>query len=107
MSIHDGAVSSYSGETDRRWRGMLMAFFVRRIRDRTEAEDLTQEALTRGIGAFRADHPYYGQYLFAIAANLLKDRARKAITHRTGAHFSLSDQNADCDQIADGDFDPE
>jgi RNA polymerase sigma-70 factor (ECF subfamily) len=107
MSIHEGAAPTYSGEVDRRWRNMLMAFFIRRIRDRSEAEDLTQEVLARGIGSFRAGHEHYGQYLFAIAANLLRDRARKATSHHKKAHFSISDQAAGADQIAGGDFDPE
>jgi RNA polymerase sigma-70 factor (ECF subfamily) len=105
--VNEGATSPYSGELDRRWRTMLMAFFVRRIRDRAEAEDLTQEVLVRGIGSVRADQDHFGSYLFAIAANLLKDRARRAVTHHARSHFSLSNDETGTDHIASADFDPE
>lgn len=62
---------------DRRYRGALMAFFVRRVRDRVEAEDLTQEVFVRlaadgGRQIQRAD-----AYVFQTAANLLRDRGRR------------------------------
>lgn len=60
-----------------RWRPALMAFFLRRVHNRAEAEDLTQEVLIRMLGC---DLPP-GEpdiYVFRIAQNLLVDRARKA-----------------------------
>lgn len=62
---------------NRRWRPALMAFFLRRIYNRAEAEDLTQEVFVRMLrnaeGGAQPD-----AYVFEIAANLLADRARKA-----------------------------
>jgi RNA polymerase sigma factor (sigma-70 family) len=61
-----------------RFRPALMAFFMRRIRNPSEAEDLTQEVLLRvaqrsaTIDASRPD-----AYVFQIAANLLRDRGRR------------------------------
>lgn len=61
-----------------RFRPALIAFFLRRIRNHSEAEDLTQEVLLRvtqrgsAIDASRPD-----AYVFQIAANLLKDRGRR------------------------------
>lgn len=61
-----------------RFRPALMAFFLRRIRNHAEAEDLTQEVLLRVaqrgavIDASRPD-----AYVFQIAANLLRDRGRR------------------------------
>jgi RNA polymerase sigma factor (sigma-70 family) len=61
-----------------RFRPALMSFFLRRIRNRSEAEDLTQEVLMRvaergaSIDATRPD-----AYVFQIAANLLRDRSRR------------------------------
>ena len=61
-----------------RFRPALMAFFLRRIRNHSEAEDLTQEVLLRvaqrgaTIDASRPD-----AYVFQIAANLLRDRGRR------------------------------
>ncbi|WP_293381834.1 sigma-70 family RNA polymerase sigma factor [Phenylobacterium sp. SCN 70-31] len=61
-----------------RFRPALIAFFLRRIRNHSEAEDLTQEVLLRvaqrgaEIDAARPD-----AYVFQIAANLLRDRGRR------------------------------
>lgn len=62
-----------------RFRGPLMSFFLRRTRDRAEAEDLAQETLTRIVGAAGIDgHGAVDSYVFKVAINLLRDRARKA-----------------------------
>ena len=66
---------------DARFRGPLMSFFLRRIGDRAEAEDLTQEVFARLIAASEreaVDDP--DALVFKIAANLLRDRARKTAT---------------------------
>lgn len=61
-----------------RFRPALIAFFLRRIGNHSEAEDLTQEVLLRvaqhgaSIDASRPD-----AYVFQIAANLLRDRGRR------------------------------
>ena len=61
-----------------RFRPALIAFFLRRIRNHSEAEDLTQQVLLRvaqrgaAIDATRPD-----AYVFQIAANLLRDRGRR------------------------------
>jgi RNA polymerase sigma-70 factor (ECF subfamily) len=61
-----------------RFRPALMAFFLRRIGNHAEAEDLTQDVLVRvtkqgsAIDASRPD-----AYVFQIAANLLRDRGRR------------------------------
>lgn len=61
----------------RRWRPALMAFFLRRVHDRTEAEDLTQEVLVRMLGDAHPERP--DGYVFQIAQNLLIDRARRLV----------------------------
>lgn len=64
-----------------------MSFFLRRIHNVTEAEDLTQEVLLRiseraaTIDASRPD-----AYVFQIAANMLRDRARRRKVR--GAYFA-------------------
>jgi RNA polymerase sigma-70 factor (ECF subfamily) len=66
------------GAMSQRFRPALIAFFLRRIRNHSEAEDLTQEVLLRvtqrgaAIDASRPD-----AYVFQIAANLLRDRGRR------------------------------
>ena len=61
-----------------RFRPALVAFFTRRIRNRSEAEDLTQDVLMRVAerGPLDPDRPP-DAYIFQIAANLLRDRARR------------------------------
>lgn len=64
---------------DRRWRPALMAFFMRRVRNRAEAEDLTQEVFARVMtqAAGQPGHSPPDGYIFQIAANLLRDKSRR------------------------------
>jgi RNA polymerase sigma-70 factor (ECF subfamily) len=62
-------------QLNRRWRPALMAFFLRRVRNPSEAEDLTQEVFVRMLKSAEAAPP--DVYVFQIAQNLLVDRARK------------------------------
>lgn len=61
---------------NRRWRPALMAFFLRRVGNRAEAEDLTQEVFVRMLKS-AGDGGQPDVYVFQIAANLLVDRSRK------------------------------
>ena len=62
----------------RRFRPALMAFFLRRIRNHSEAEDLTQEVLMRvAERGSTIDAAQPDAYIFQIAANLLRDRGRR------------------------------
>lgn len=79
---------------DARFRGPLMSFFLRRVRDRAEAEDLTQEVFARllaALGRGRIDDPE--AFVFRVAANLLADRSRR-LTSRGGAPLSLDADEA-------------
>ncbi len=61
-----------------RFRPALMSFFLRRMHDVTEAEDLTQEVLLRiSEHAATIDPSRPDAYVFQIAANMLRDRARR------------------------------
>ena len=90
------------GEAERlaaRFRRPLLSFFLRRLHNREEAEDLTQEVFLRILrreDTVPVDNPEI--YIFRIAANLLRDRARKAATHRTADHASI---DAPAAQFAD------
>lgn len=53
-----------------------MAFFARRLGNRTEAEDLTQEVFVR-LAAAGARYDHADAFVFQIAANLLSDRGRR------------------------------
>lgn len=67
------------GQLSRRFRPALMAFFLRRLHDHAESEDLTQEVLMRLAAhgsTLRSERP--DPYVFQMAANLLRDRARRS-----------------------------
>lgn len=72
-----------------------MVFFMRRQFTRPEAEDLTQEVFLRMVGRDGAEAPENPDvYVFQVAANLLRDRARRSLTHRADGHTSLDDITA-------------
>lgn len=78
-----GPAREESGESLRRqlnarFRGPLMSFFLRRVQNRAEAEDLTQEVFARLLGSPMEEIERADAFVFKIAANLLRDRARKA-----------------------------
>jgi RNA polymerase sigma factor (sigma-70 family) len=64
-------------QLSRRFRPALMAFFLRRLRNHAEAEDLTQEVFVRLATADRQTMQSAEAYIFRIAANMLSDRARR------------------------------
>lgn len=65
-------------QLNRRWRPALMSYFLRRVRDHTEAEDLTQEVFARLLASTEAADASPDAYVFQVASNLLTDRARRA-----------------------------
>jgi len=77
---------------DRRFRSPLTAYFRRRLQDRGEAEDLTQEVFVR-----LARHPdqrngeTIDAYVFKIASSVLADWRRYQAARRSGEHRTLSD----------------
>lgn len=82
----------FRAELDRNFRGPLTAYFLRRVGDRTEAEDLTQEVFLRMLHHSAGIDPLQARaYVFKAAANLLRDRARRAVTRFSHAHASLDD----------------
>ncbi|MGN6619645.1 MAG: RNA polymerase sigma factor [Sphingomonas sp.] len=82
VSTETGALRidrSLEGDDEvRRWRPALLSFFLKRVPDRAEAEDLTQETLARLLGGGARQSGLHAGYIFQIAANLLRDRARRA-----------------------------
>ncbi len=62
-----------------RFSAPLRSYFLRRVRDRDNAEDLTQEVLLRVIRAGESEAIQRPEsYVFKVAANLLKDLRRSA-----------------------------
>jgi RNA polymerase sigma factor (sigma-70 family) len=69
---------------NKRFRLPLLAYFGRRVSSPAEAEDLTQdvfERLTRSLATKPVENPE--AFVFHIAANLLRDRARRVRRHGT------------------------
>lgn len=75
-----------------RYRAALVKFFMKRCGDPAVAEDLAQEVFIR---LAEQDDPArivnLEAYLFQTAANLMRDRYRRDVTHHAGAHVSLED----------------
>jgi len=64
-------------ELDARFRSVLMAYFLRRTGNRSDAEDLTQETFVRLINSDTFGHSNEANaYVFRVASNLLRDRGR-------------------------------
>jgi RNA polymerase sigma factor (sigma-70 family) len=62
-----------------RFRGPLMSYFLRRVGDAAEAEDLTQDVFIRLLSAAeRQPIEDVEALVFVTAGNLLKDRGRKS-----------------------------
>jgi RNA polymerase sigma-70 factor (ECF subfamily) len=70
-------------ELDARFRASLLAYFLRRTGSTQEAEDLTQETFVRLIGSSTFETAEEARaFVFRVASNLLRDRARSAIRLR-------------------------
>ena len=70
-------------ELGARFQRPLMTFFLRRIKDRSLAEDLTQDVLLKVVRASeRGQIARADSYVFKVAINLLRDHRRRAL--RTG-----------------------
>jgi RNA polymerase sigma-70 factor (ECF subfamily) len=84
----DRQIKDVMAALDARYRAPLLAYFIRRVGNRSDAEDLTQETFERLVRATNLDTSgEVSGYVFRIAANLLKDRRRSA-GYRRSAPFS-------------------
>lgn len=76
---------------DGRYRQALHAFFRRRCRNPADAEDLTQEVFVRILRRDEsAPVDHLDRYIFQIAANLLRDEARRGVTRHIAQHVEYS-----------------
>lgn len=77
-------------ELSQRLRQPLLTYFRRRTNNLAEAEDLTQEVFMRALRRDReTDLRSAEAYVFTIAANLVRDRARRRTARRADRHVSL------------------
>ena len=69
------------GEINRRYREAVRRYFLKRIGDPAEAEDLTQDLMLRLAAKADLDRIENTEsFLFTMAANLLRDRGRRRRT---------------------------
>ncbi|AQR63599.1 RNA polymerase subunit sigma-24 [Brevundimonas sp. LM2] len=77
----------------RRYSQPLARFFARRVANKADVPDLVQDVF---IGLSRMKDPTQIErpetFLFVAAANALRDRNRREITRRAGAHDEFDDQ---------------
>ena len=83
-SLNKVSTSQLRLELGTRFSGPLLSFFLRRIKNRAQAEDLAQEVLLRVMCAADVDwiqNP--DSYVFKAAANLLRDHRRRMLRNPT------------------------
>jgi RNA polymerase sigma factor (sigma-70 family) len=89
----------------RRFRPALVAYFLRRVHEPAEAEDLAHEVFIR-VAAIPLERLRSADaYIFQVAANLLKDRARR---WKIRAEYAATEQCAHQEgDLTACDLDPE
>ena len=88
--------SALEQELDARFRAPLMAYFLRRTGNRSEAEDLTQETFVRLIASSSFEFADEANaYVFRVAINLLRDRARTTARWKKVPTFPLDTDTID------------
>jgi RNA polymerase sigma factor (sigma-70 family) len=79
-----------------RFSGPLLSFFLRRLKDRAQAEDLTQEVLVRIISVCDRELIENAEsYVFKAAANLLRDHRRRILRNPTLTSRPIEEAIAD------------
>jgi RNA polymerase sigma factor (sigma-70 family) len=90
-------------ELEVRYRVPLRRFFARRLRNSPDPDDLVQEVFLRLVRQGRTDNIHFlDGYVFQIAANVLRDHARRwAVRAEEANHAQLDDTEIE------GGFSPE
>jgi RNA polymerase sigma factor (sigma-70 family) len=92
--------SAIKEELDARFRASLLSYFSRRTGSLAEAEDLTQETFVRLIGSSSFEKAEEAHaFVFRVASNLLRDRARSASRLRRFPSFPI-------DSLTGNEFEP-
>jgi RNA polymerase sigma factor (sigma-70 family) len=100
--------SRFRAELNAQFRLPLIAYFLKRVGNRSEAEDLTQEVFVRVLAQSNTVDPARAKsYVFTAAANLLRDRQRQAAARRTTSHADIDDPSQLANYQLVEDIDPE
>lgn len=92
-NLHGRSSHAYLGELFAQFRVPLKNYFRKRVYNQAEVEDLVQDVFYRLTSrADNADLERPEAFIFQIAANLLRDKARREATKRAFTK-QLSDQN--------------
>jgi DNA-directed RNA polymerase specialized sigma24 family protein len=78
----------------RRFRPALVAYFLRRVSDPAEAEDLAHDVLLRLTGIPPEQLKSADAYVFQVATNLLKDRAEGLSRRQPGPSLAWAHSRA-------------
>jgi RNA polymerase sigma factor (sigma-70 family) len=89
----------------RRFRPALLAYFLRRVPDPAEAEDLAHDVFLRLAGIPLEQLRSADAYIFQVAANLLRDRARRWKVREDYAATQVA--RAEAGELETHSFDPE
>lgn len=80
---------------DARFRRPLMSFFLRRIKAKADAEDLTQETLLRILARKSSEKlEDMDSYIFTVASNLLVDYQRRVTRFASGSRVPIDEATA-------------
>jgi RNA polymerase sigma factor (sigma-70 family) len=80
---------------------VLRHFFMRRVREREDVDDLVQEVFIRLLKRGRVEEVVgLRAYLFETAASVLTDRARKRRSHRVEVHEPFDPERHDCEDFS-------
>lgn len=80
-------------------RPALLAFFTRRVGNRVEAEDLVHDVYVRLESAPESQMRDPEAYVFQVATNLVRDRARRAEVRTRHLAYAKHDDQAQVDPI--------
>lgn len=94
--MSDAARHSRLDEVVAQYRAPLLRFFRRRVGPGEDADDLVQDVFSRLAGRDLADIANIQGYVFQVAANVLRDKARRASVRGIMVHvpegFDVEDE---------------
>src|ERR1700704_1718057 len=90
--VNKASAAQLRSELAARFSAPLMSFFLRRLKDRSQAEDLTQDGLLRGLRASQRDAIENAEsYVFKAAVNLLRDQGRRTLRSGTPSFLPIEE----------------
>jgi RNA polymerase sigma factor (sigma-70 family) len=86
--------ATFLADLDRRYRAPLNRYFVKRIREAYDVDDLVQEVFIRLVRQAAIESvEQIDSYVFQTAANVIRDRARRHAARHHRQHDALSESD--------------